>query len=45
MVAKEIGRAAHQASAAMQGRGETPVVELKDMTYPADQVLGDWLPS
>jgi hypothetical protein len=44
MIAKEIRRAAPQASAAMQDRGEPPTVDLKDVAYSADQVLGDWFP-
>jgi hypothetical protein len=43
-IAREIGRAAYQASVAITDHGEVPLSDLGAVSYSADQVLGDWFP-
>jgi hypothetical protein len=44
IVAKEIGTARRQASAALTDHGEMPSIDLDHLTYSAAEVLGDWFP-
>ncbi len=43
-IAREIGHAAYQASAAVSDRGEASLIDLGTVGFTAEQVLGDWFP-
>lgn len=45
VIAREVSRAAYQASTTIQDRGEAPLIDLNSVCYSADQVLGNWFPS
>jgi hypothetical protein len=44
IVAKEIGTARRQASAALTDHGEMPSIDLDHVSYSEAEVLGDWFP-
>ena len=43
-IAREIVPARRQASVALTGHGETPHVDVDQLSYSEAEVLGDWLP-
>jgi hypothetical protein len=45
MITQELPRARRLALASLEEYGETPRVDLRNLTYSNDQVLGDWFPN
>ena len=45
VIAREIGPARHQVALALSDRGETSGAALEGISYPEEQVPGDWFPA
>jgi hypothetical protein len=44
LITQELPRARRLALASLEEYGETPRVNVRDLSYAKDQVIGDWLP-
>ncbi len=45
MTAAPIPRLRKQVAATLADHGEKPAIDLNQLTYTEDQVVGDWFPS